>query len=83
MANPKQPERWEAIILAALMCVAGSLFFFGKLESLMRSGILSWHGVLHAAPVFLAVMGVSLLLADRGASAAYPSANGSKERRYE
>jgi len=83
MANPKQPERWEAIILAALMCVAGSLFFFGKLESFMRSGILSWHAVLHSAPLLLAVLGVSLLLADQSSPTAYPRADGSREHRYE
>jgi len=66
MASRKQPERSESVILAALMSVAGSLFFFGKLESLMRSGILSWHAILQASPILLAVLGMTLWFAESG-----------------
>ena len=83
MVNPKQPERWESIILAALMSVAGSLFFFDKLKSLMGSGILSWHAVLHSAPALLVVVGASLLFADQKAPTAGPRADRWKESRCE
>lgn len=56
------------------MAVAGSLFLFDKLGSLMRTGLLSFSTVLHASPIFLAVLGLSLWLAQ-------PSANASDNRR--
>jgi hypothetical protein len=64
MAKQKQPERWEAAIVAAAMAVAGTLFMFDKLGPLMRSGILSWQTTLHAAPMLVVVLGVGLLVAD-------------------
>ena len=76
MAKQNQPERWEAAIVAAAMAVAGTLFMFDKLGSLVRSGMLSWQTSLHAAPMALAVLGVGLLLAEREtvAPAAAPAA---------
>jgi hypothetical protein len=70
MANRKLPERWESSMLAAVLAVAGTLFLFDKLGSLMRAGLLSFHTVMHSAPVFLVVLGVSLMLADQGARTA-------------
>ena len=64
MAKPKQPERWEAVIVAAAMAVAGTLFMFDKLGSLM-SGMLSWQTTVHAGPVLVVVVGLGLWLADR------------------
>jgi hypothetical protein len=64
MAKQKQPERWEAAIVAAAMAVAGTLFMFDKLGPLMHSGILSWQTTLHAAPMLVVVLGVGLLVAD-------------------
>jgi hypothetical protein len=78
MAKQNQPERWEAAIVAAAMAVAGTLFMFDKLGSLVRSGMLSWQTALHPAPMLLMVVGVGLLMADRGAAS---SANArSKDR---
>ena len=64
MAHNNQPDRWEALILAAALAVAGTLFLFDKLGTLMRTGDLFSHAILHSAPMFLVVMGVSLMLAD-------------------
>ncbi len=67
MAKQNQPERWESVIVAAAMAVAGTLFMFDKLGSLVESGILSWHSTLHAAPMLVLVVGVGLLLPARSA----------------
>jgi hypothetical protein len=82
MAKQNQPERWESVIVAAAMAVAGTLFMFDKLGSLVRSGTLSWQTTLHTAPMLLVVLGVALLFADgqRTSAATAPAANGrSKE----
>jgi len=80
MAKQNQPERWESVIVAAAMAVAGTLFMFDKLGSLVRSGTLSWQTTLHTAPMLLAVLGVGLLFADREPETTAPAANGrSKE----
>lgn len=81
MANGKQPDRWLSSLLAAAMAVAGSLFLFDKLGSLMRTGLLSFHSVLHASPIFLAVLGLSLWLAQPSANTAAGRHSG--EGRYE
>ncbi len=65
MAEQNQPERWESAIVAAAMAVAGTLFMFDRLGSLVRSGMLSWPTTLHTAPVLLVVLGVGLLLAEQ------------------
>jgi len=65
MAKQNQPERWEAVIVAAAMAVAGTLVMFDKLGSLVRSGMLSWQVALHPAPMLLIVVGAGLLLADQ------------------
>jgi hypothetical protein len=65
MAKQNQPERWESAIVAAAMAVAGTLFMFDKLGSLVRSGMLSWQATLHAAPVLAVVLAVGLLFADQ------------------
>jgi len=64
MAHQNQPDRWEALILAAALAVAGTLFLFDKLGCFMRTGNLLSHALVHSAPVFLVVVGVSLMLAD-------------------
>ncbi|MGO9127448.1 MAG: hypothetical protein ACLP6G_21495 [Terriglobales bacterium] len=66
MAKPNHQERWESGIIAAAMAVAGTLFMFDKLGSLVRSGMLSWQTALHTAPMPLVVLGVGLLLAEQG-----------------
>jgi hypothetical protein len=65
MKRQNQAERWESGIVAAAMAIAGTLFMFDKLGSLVRSGMLSWHTTLHGAPMLLAVLGVGLVLVDR------------------
>jgi len=65
MAKQNQPERWESVIVAAAMAVAGTLFMFDRLGSLVRSGMLSWQTTLHGAPMLLVVLGVGLLLAEQ------------------
>jgi len=65
MKKQNQPERWEAAIVAAAMALVGTLIMFGKLGSLVRSGMLSWQNGLHAAPMLLAVLVVGLFVADR------------------
>ena len=81
MAN-KQPDRWESSILAAAMAVAGSLFLFDKLGTLVRTGLFSFGTVLHSAPQLLVVLGVSLMLAGPDAAPAN-GARPSKEGHYE
>jgi len=65
MAKGKQPERWESTMLAAVLAVAGSLFLFDKLSSLMRNIAVPFGAIGHAAPLLLVVMAVSLMLADQ------------------
>lgn len=63
MANRNRRNRWESSLLAAALAVAGTLFFFDKLGSLMQSGMLSLGSIVHTAPVLVIVVGVGLLLA--------------------
>jgi hypothetical protein len=49
------------------MAVAGTLFMFDRLGSLVRSGALSWQTTLHAAPVLLVGLGFGLLLGRKDA----------------
>jgi hypothetical protein len=67
MASNKQPARWEATLLAAVMAVAGAPFLFDKLGSLVRTGTLSFPAILHSTPVLLVAVGAILLLADQDA----------------
>ena len=62
MASAKQPDRWEASLLAAAMAVAGAPILFDKLASLVQSGFLSLSLVLRAAPVLVIVAGAIILL---------------------
>lgn len=81
MANKNRRNGWESSLLAAALAVAGTLFFFDKLGSLMQSGTFSLQAMLHAAPVLVVVLGVSLLLADQSRAASRNQ--GSKEGRHE
>lgn len=81
MAQKNQPDRWESLILAAALAVAGTLFMFDKLGSFMRTSNFLSHAFLHCAPVLLAVIGVSLIVADSEATCA--KSNRSKEEGYE
>jgi hypothetical protein len=83
MANGKQPDRWQSSLLAAAMAVAGTLFLFDKLGSLMRTGLFSFNTVLHASPIFLAVLGLSLWLAQPSVNTTASTGRHSKEGRYE
>jgi hypothetical protein len=84
MAKQNQPERWESVIVAAAMAVAGTLFMFDKLGSLVRSGMVSWQMTLHAAPMLVVVLGVGLLVADQeGMTAAPAPRNGLRKGNHE
>ena len=69
MANKNRRNRWESSLLAAALAVVGTLFLFDKLGSLMQNGAFSLEAIVHAAPVLVVVLGVSLLLADQSGSA--------------
>lgn len=83
MAKRKQPDRWESTMLAAVLAVAGSLFLFDKLSSLMRNSTLSLQTIGHCAPLLLVVMAVSLITADQGALASDPREECAKEGHHE
>ncbi|HTA25271.1 MAG TPA: hypothetical protein VK763_17200 [Terriglobales bacterium] len=78
MAKQNQPERWESVIVAAAMAVAGTLFMFDRLGSLVRSGMLSWQTTLHTAPMLLVVLGVGLLLAEQERMTPSPVRSGNR-----
>jgi hypothetical protein len=65
MAHQKQPDRLQSSLLAAVLAVAGSLFFFDKLDDLLKTINFSWPSILHSAPAFLVVVAIVLTLADR------------------
>jgi len=81
MAQKNQPDRWESLLLAAALAVAGTLFMFDKLGSFIPTGTFLSHAFLHSAPIFLVVMGVSLMVADLGSAGAEHNRPG--EGRYE
>lgn len=54
MALPNQPDRFESLILAAALAVAGTLFLFDRLSAFRT---------LHSAPAFLVGVGASLIRA--------------------
>lgn len=80
MANRNRRNGWESSLLAAALAVVGTLFFLDKLGSLMQSA-LSLQAVVHAAPMLVVVLGISLLLADHSAVA--PRNQRSREGRHE
>lgn len=65
MARKNQPDRWESLILAGALAVAGIWFLFDKLAPLMHNMEVS--RALHAAPAILLAVAVTLLLAAAGA----------------
>ena len=79
MAGKNQPDRWESLILAGALAVAGTWFLFDKLASLMHNIELS--RALDAAPAILIGVAVSLLLATEGTDPA--STEPSRMARYE
>ena len=81
MAQKTQPDRWESLILAAALAVAGTLFIFDKLGSFIRATSFVSHAFVHSAPMFLVVVGVSLMVADLGTTCA--KGNRPREGRYE
>jgi hypothetical protein len=83
MAKRKQPDRWESMMLAAVLAVAGTLFLFDKLSSLMRHSTLSLQTIGHFSPLLLVVMGVSLILADQSIVAADSRQDSAKAGHHE
>jgi hypothetical protein len=79
MANKNRHNGWESSLLAAALAVAGTLFFFDKLGSLMQNTTLSFEAMVHTAPVLVVVLGVSLLLADQTGMASQNKGEGRHE----
>lgn len=67
MANKNRRNGWESSLLAAALAVVGTLFLLDKLGSLMQNSAFSLDAIVHAAPVLVVVLGISLLLADHAA----------------
>ena len=67
MAKQDRAGNWESGLLAAALALAGTLFFFNKVCSLVRAGMLSVHMLASSAPVLLLIVGIGLMLADHGA----------------
>lgn len=65
MAHQRQADRLHSSLLAAVLAVAGSLFFFDKLDDLLKNINFSWLSILHSAPALLVVVAIVLTLADR------------------
>ena len=68
MASDKQPARWEATILAAVMAVAGTSLLFDRLGGLVRACVHSVPAAIHMAPVLLVAVGAIVLLTEQNAS---------------
>ena len=79
MAPRNQPDRWESLILAGALAVAGTWFLFDKLVPLMHN--LELSRALGAAPAILIGVAVTLLLATEGTEPA--STQPSRVGRYE
>jgi hypothetical protein len=65
MARRNQPDRWESLILAGALAVAGTWFLFEKCAFLVRNLDLA-RAILHASPALLVGVAVSLILASAG-----------------
>ena len=79
MNSKRQPERWESVLLAGVMAVAGSLFLLDKLSLLVSSNIFSLDVFLHSGPGLLAVAGITVWLADNSNAEGQPTARTLKD----
>ena len=75
MRQKHQPERWEAVVLAIALAIAGTLCLFDKLGAAMLSSQFSWLALMHASPALLAAVAANLLWADEQVPATVRSAN--------
>jgi hypothetical protein len=80
MAHHKQPDRLQSSLLAAVLAVAGSLFFFDKLDELLRTIHLSWPAILHLAPALLVIVAIVLTFADRNVLLTRPDRRAGENR---
>lgn len=83
MKYNKNPDRWEASLLAAAMAVGGAPFLFDRLGALVNSGLLSLSMVLHAAPILLVVAGAIVLLTEPSGVRSDSAAGSAKEGHHE
>jgi len=61
MAARNQPDRWESLIFAGALAIAGTWLLFDKLAFLVRNLDLS-QAMGHASPALLVAVAVSLIL---------------------
>ena len=80
MAQRNQPDRWESLILAGALAIAGTWFLFDKFAFLVRHLDLS-QAIVHASPALLVGVAISLILASAGTEPG--SAQPSREGRHE
>jgi hypothetical protein len=64
MAKKNRGNHWESSLLAAVLAVAGTLFIFDRLGSLIQGGMFCLRTVTHTSPALLVVVGLTLLLAE-------------------
>jgi hypothetical protein len=83
VANRKQPERWEASLLAAFLSIAGTWFLLDRLGCHAWRNLVSVETVPHFSLALLVVVGVNLLWADRNAPGIDPGRRDSRKGRYE
>jgi hypothetical protein len=83
VANRKQPERWEASLLAALLSIAGTWFLLDRLGGHAWRSLVSVGVAPHLSLALLVVVGVNLLWADRNAPRTDPGHRDSRKGHYE
>ena len=83
MANPKQPERWEASLLAALLSIAGTLFLLHRLGPHAGGSLVALEAAPHFSLGLLVVVAVNLLWADRSSPRTDPDRRDSRKGHYE
>ena len=66
MARKNQPDRWQSVVFAGVLAVAGTWLLFDKLAFFMRNLDLT-QTIGHASPALLVAVAVSLILASAGA----------------
>ena len=80
MAGRNQPDRWESLILAGALAIAGTWLLFDKLAFLVRNLDLS-QAIGHDSPALLVAVAVGLILAS--ARTELTSTRPSREDRHE
>ena len=81
MTYKDQPDRWESLILAAALAVAGTLFLFDRFGSWARVSSSFSHSLLHWSPAFLLVAGISVVVADTATASTNKATRGAGHER--